>query len=505
MHFKKFPVTVNLMKKMFRSGIVSIVMCLRVSVVNLKADFEADLRSILSPERFPQKNHEDPILWGEYYELYKDCKRLYGDFRTHACGIIKKHDELRKSKTIRLNGRIKVSDGAIKDALCFLCINRDLYDCVSDYADKAEDLMADFDTIDGIVTAECYGTFVRRMFGIAHCCIREFAKTLRTDWLLEEGSQQPCDKILAELMKSFAKRDAYDELAKKDNDSPLVQNVNIFQKSFETCFRRADSITADAKEKVNNARSPNEKLRVYAEMTGDLYGEAVRGLKELSEKVLGQLERMCSILGKVSEEDFKAASLKDLKRENSDICSDASEKFRAQEKAARKQAQEDFKGKKEQKAKYQYGIIEKIRELKKLRKEQKKLLKDMQKNDKPQDAEDLGDEIDNLTDKIDGLKKEINEFSRFSVRVKRRMERKAAVNCISGNDRKAALLANYTSLPGKCDGYRKTFFYYDTLMRNFCRSKIEQLDKYNQWYDVLEIEKPMLTDDFEEEYISLSK
>ena len=333
MHFKKFPVTVNLMNKMFRSGIVSIVMCLGVSAVSLKADFEADLLSILSPERFPQKNHEDPMLWGEYYELYKDCKRLYGDFQSSVRGLIEKHNRLRKSETISLNGKIKISGGAIKDAFCFLCINRDLYDCVSDYADKAEDLMADFDTIDGIVTAECRRVFVRRMFGLVHCCIREFAKTLGTDWLLEEGSQQPCDKILAELMKSFAKRDAYDELMKKDNDSSLVQNVNIFQKSFETCFRRADSMTADAKEKVNNARSPNEKLRIYAEMTGDLYGEAVQGLRELSEKVLGRLERMCSILGKVSEEDFKAASLKELKRENSDICSDASEKFRAQKKA----------------------------------------------------------------------------------------------------------------------------------------------------------------------------
>ncbi len=504
MHLEKNHITMSEMNKMFRRGIVLVALCLGTGAVSSRADFEADLLSILSPERFPQKNHEDPLLWGEYYELYKDCKMLYSDFRTHAYGIVKKYDDLRKSETIRLNGRIKTSNGAVKSALCFLRLNRDLCLCVSDYIGRAWNLTADFGTIDGVVTTECYGAFVRRMFVFVHCAVSEFAKTFGTDGLSETIEQKPCDKVLAELMKSFAKRDVYNELTKKSNDSPLVQNVNMFQKSFETCFRRSDAMTANAKVEIDNARSPDEKLRIYAKTTGDLYGKAVYGLKELNGKILGRLERMCSILGKVSEKNSNT-SLNEPKKENFDARLRASEKFRAQEKAARKQAQEDFKGKKEQKAKCQYGIVEKTRELRKLKKEQKRLLKDMQKSDEPQDAEELQDEIDDLSDKIGGLKKEINKFSHLSVKEKRRMERKTAVNCISENDRREALLANYASLTGKCDGYRKMFFYYDTLMRNVCRSKIEQLDKCNQWYDVLEIKKPTLTEDFEEEYALLTE
>ena len=103
------------------------------------------------------------------------------------------------------------------------------------------------------------------------------------------------------------------------------------------------------------------------------------------------------------------------------------------------------------------------------------------------------------------LKKQINKLPYPSVKAKHKMQRKAAKEGIEKKEHDIAIFANYVQLPGRCDALLNAFLYYQTIMWNVFTDGAKTMKPYGQKiYVDLKITEPLLTNDFEEEYIRLT-
>lgn len=86
------------------------------------------------------------------------------------------------------------------------------------------------------------------------------------------------------------------------------------------------------------------------------------------------------------------------------------------------------------------------------------------------------------------------------------MQRKAAEKGIAKDKHDAAIFANYIQLPGRCGAWQNAFLYYQTLMWNVFADTVVTMREYGRRiFENLKVKEPELTEDFEEEYVSLLK
>ena len=540
--FEKYTPLLTLMRKMFSRGVLSVAVCIGVGTGSLKADFDADLQSVLSIEsRGFSEEVFDPMYWikacTDLQEAEKadknlqEADKLYGDLRK----VYEAYEELYEKfgtgvREIESGFTAKMMSVTAEDpdafaerAFCLLQLSRDLYGKVFNYSDWAwKTLVADedgewmFKNVDPLILLECFYVFERRVLGLSRYAIQHHIT--KTDYI-NTKDREPNSKVLADILKSFAKKEAYEELALGKigkNDSTLVQKNNIFMKTFLEFSRKNKGTLEGAKKTFGtpSAKSWFEVLEPGKELDYLNYltmqpRNFIDALRTLSRDASACVTRMTEI--KVPAE-LKKEALQFFKGEK-DVGEllKAAESFRMKEKAERKRKQEAFA---ESKKEWEELKIE-ITKTKNMLKSKKRELNEISENgtkisDKKekleQEVQQLGQEVQQLKKTIETLKKQINKLSYLSMKTKRKMQRKAAKEGIKKEERDAAVFTNYVQLPGRCGALLNAFLYYQTIMWNVFTDGINVTKGYGRRiYDELKIKEPELTDDFEEEYHNLAK
>ena len=506
--FEKYTPLLTLMRKMFSRGVLSVAVCIGVGTGSLKADFDADLQSVLSIESrgFSEEVCGNPVHWIGLCDLCKAYKGLYGEFCKDVGSIIESSELT--GKTISPEND---PDAFAERAFCLLQLSRDLYGKVSEYAFMAYGFDEDdrFKNVEPLLLSECRYVFVRRLLELSRFILRHHAKKFDLGMFIDTKDREPDKKVLAEILKPFAKGDACWELQSKGNDSMLVQKNNIFMKTFLEFSRKNKGTLEGAKKTFGtpSAKSWFEVLEPGKELDYLNYltmqpRNFIDALRTLSRDASACVTRMTEI--KVPAE-LKKEALQFFKGEK-DVGEllKAAESFRMKEKAERKRKQEAFA---ESKKEWEELKIE-ITKTKNMLKSKKRELNEISENGtKISDKkEKLEQEVQQLKKTIETLKKQINKLSYLSMKTKHKMQRKAAREGITKEEHDMAVLANYVQLPGRCGALLNAFLYYQTIMWNVFTDGINVTKGYGRRiYDELKIKEPELTDDFEEEYHNLAK
>lgn len=532
--------TSKLMSKMFRIGVLSVAVCIGVSAESSKADFEADLQSVLSIEsRGFSEEVFDPMYWikactdsqeadkadknlQEADKLYEDLRKVYEAYEElyeeFGTGV----REIESGFTAKMMSVAENDpDAFVKRSLYLLELARDLYGKVFNYSDWAwETLVADedgewiFKNVDPLILLECFYVFERRVLGLSRYAIQHhITKTLGLGDYINTKDREPDLKVLADILKSFAKGDACRELQSNGNDSMLVQKNNIFAKTFHEFSRKNKGMLEEAKETFG-AHPLESWFEVSKSGKGIDYLNGltmqpwnfIDALQALSRDASECVARMVAV--KLSAE-LKKEALPFFKGEK-DVGEllKAAESFRIKEKIKRQKAQNDFAEANGEREKLERELIATVRALKE---EKKKLSKARESNvefsdEGQREVEALKAKSEALEEVVRTLKKQINKLPYPSVKSKHKMQRKAAKEDITKEEHDMAVLANYVQLPGRCDALLNAFLYYQTIMWNVFTDGVEKMRKYGEKiYMGQNIAVPQLTDDFEEEYRNLVK
>ena len=495
------------MNKMFRIGVLSVAMCLGVSAGSLKADFEADLLSVLNFV-FGREAVEDPLWWigeeGCDADAYC-CKlgELYRDFFFFVRNIVQNNRALRLSKTELEED----PDVFAERAFCLLKLSRDLYATVSEYASATYNFDEDngFKNVEPLLLSECRYVFVRRILGLSRFVIRHHAEKLDLGMFVDTKDRKPDEKILAEILKPFAKKDARKELEAKGDNSQLIQSLRVLSNVFDKFSRNNGEMSNKIKEAFGEPlfswfgvpTSGNETD--YREYVLEYSAQLSVALRDLSRNVWSRVERMLSVKGKLSAEQKKEALPFLRKEKDIGVLLKDAETFRNKEKEKRKNKQEAFaKAKAEQE-----GLRSKMIEKTKALKEKKDALSNLQGSgtEISDRKKELENEIQKMNEAIETLKVQIKKLPYLSVKAKYKMQRKAAKEGIEKKEHDMAIFANYVQLPDKCGAFQNAFLYYQTLIWNVFTDGINVTRGYGRKiYDVLKVKELELTDDFEEEY-----
>lgn len=490
------------MSKMFRIGVLSVAVCIGVSAESSKADFEADLLNVLSvnDRGFPEEVLSDPVYWGELCALHKAYKGLYGNF----CRDLRNIETEFTKKTASL--RAGEPDAFSERAFCLLQLSRDLYGKVSEYAFAAYDFDEDngFKNVEPLLLSECRYVFVRRLFELSRFIVRHHAKKLDSGMFIDTKDRKPDEKVLAEILKPFAKGDAYKELQSNDNNSQLIQSLHVLSKVFDKFLRNGDEILRKMKEAFEEPLFSwfGVQKMDYHEYVLEHSETLSIALRDLSRSVSDRVDRMLSVKDKLSAELKKEALLFFKKEKDIGALLKDTESFRIKEKEERKSEQEAFAKAKAERERFKREISENKKALKTKKDELYKLQESgTEISDKKKELEN---EIQKLNETVKTLKTKINKLPYPSIKSKHKMQRGAAKEGITKNEHDMAVFANYVQLPDKCCAFQNAFLYYQTIMWNIFMDGVNVMKGYGRRiYGELKIKKmPELTDDFEDEYNS---
>ena len=490
---RKYTPSSTLMNKVFRIGVLSVAMCIGVSAGSLKADFEADLLSVLSFVFSEEEAVEDPLWWlgeeGRDADAYCcEWRKLYRNFCKEVHNIVQNNRALRLSKT-ELE---KDPDAFAERAFCLLKLSRDLYAKVSEYASATYDFDEDngFKNVEPLLLSECRYVFVRRILELSRFVIRHHAKKLDLGMFVNTKDRKPDEKILAEILKPFAKGDAYKELQSNDNNSQLVQSVHVLSKVFNEFLGKNGKILGERKK-----REASEKLLCdWFGVKMDYHKYVLEhsevlsiALQDLSQKVWDRVKRMLSVKGELSAEQQKEALPFFKGGENVGELLKAAESFRIKEKEVRKAEQEAFAKADVKREKLKGEIIEKKNVLKDKKEKLCKLqgsgtgISDKKKK--------LENEIQEMNEAIKKLETSFHELA--PMKDKLAMQRKATKG-IAKDIQDMAIFANYVQLPDKCGAFQNAFLYYQAIMWNVFTDALMTMREYEQQ---LEVNMTELTDD----------
>ena len=492
------------MSKMFRIGVLSVAMCLGVSAGSLKADFDADLLNVLSVDErgFPEEVLSDPVYWGELCALHKAYKGLYGNF----CRDLRNIETEFTKKTASLTA--EDPDAFAERAFCLLQLSRDLYGKVSEYAFVAYDFDGDngFKNVEPLLLSECRYVFARRLLELSRFILHRYMRKFGFDAFVDTKDRKPDEKVLAEVLKPFAKGDASKELQLDDNNSQLIQSLHVLSKVFDKFLRNNDEVSGKIKETFGEPLSSwfnvpmLDKNAEYREYIFKQQEILIVALRNLSRSVSDRVDRMLSVKNKLSIEQKKEALPFFKKEKDVGALLEDTESFRIKEKEGRKSEQEAFaESKKERK---RLGIeITKTTNM--LKSEKRELNKFSENSTGILDKKELENKVQKLGRGVETLKKQINKLPYPSVKSKHKMQREAAKKDISKDEHDRAVFANYVQLPYKCRAFQNAFLYYQTIMWNVFTDDVTAMRGYGQRiYGELKIKMPELTEDFEEEYNS---
>ena len=474
--------------------------------MSLKADFEADLLSVLSVDGrgFPEEVLSDPVYWGELDDLYKAYKDLYKKFFRDIQNIEVEFAKKTASATT------DDPDAFAERSFCLLQFSRDLYGKVSKHASAAYDFDGDnrFENVEPLLLSECRYVFVRRLLELSGFLVRHHAKKLDLGMFVDTKDRKPDEKILAEVLKPFVKEDACKELEAKDNNSQLIQSLHVLSKVFDKFLRNNDEILRKMNETFEDPLSCwfGFQKTDYREYVPE-YSEALNiALLDLSRSVSGRVERMLSVKKKLSSELKKEALLFFKGEKDVGELLKAAESFRIKEKEERKTAQEAFAKAKAKREEFKSELILTVGNLEDEEEEWHKVresgveIPDAKEREVKQPDATVGAS----KEKVRMLKNQINELPYPSLKNKRKMQRKAAKEGIKKDEHDAAVFANYIKLPERCGAFLNAFLYYQTIMWNIFTDGVSVMKGYGRnIYDKLEIKEPKLTDDFGKEYNDL--
>ena len=503
---RKYTPSLIPMSKMFRIGVLSVVMCLGVSTGSLKADFEADLLKVLSIDDrgFPKEVLSDPAYWGELWDLYKAYEGLYGEFCEDVRDVV-------KNSNLTVNGISPEEDPDVfaERAFCLLNLSRDLYAKVSEYASATYDFGEDngFESVEPLLLSECRYVFVRRILGLSRFIVRHYANELGLSAFVDTKDRTPDEKILAEILKPFAKKDACEELEAKDNNSQLIQSLHILSNVFDEFFANNDKTLKEVKKAFGDRLSSWFGVqKMYYKYVLEHSETLSSALSDLCQSVWGRVERMLSVNEKLSPEQRKQALpfFKKEKEKDIGVLLEAKEIFRKHEKEIRLKEQQASKEATLKRKKLKDEIAGEKEALEAKKDELSKL--QGSGTEISDEKKELEEEVKQLQETIEALKGQITKLPYPSTKAKYKMQRKAAKKGITKDERDAAVFANYVQLPGKCGAFQNAFLYYQAIMWNVFTDGIDVMKGYGRKiYDKLEIKEPELTDDFEEEYSALVK
>ena len=301
--FEKYTPSSTSMRKMFFRGVWSVAVCIGVGTGSLKADFEADLLSVLSVDArgFSEEIGWDPVYWGRLYDLYKAHKDLYGNFCKDIRDLVKGSEFATKT----VLSAEENPDAFAERAFCLLKFSRDVYGKVSEYMSSAWDLDEEdaFKDIDALLLSECRYAFVRRLLGLSKFIIRHCANKFDLSAFDGTKDRKPNGEILAKILKPFAKGDAYEELRSNDNNSQLIQSLRVLLKVFDEFSADNDKILKEIKGDPLSSwfdvpTTWNEMD--YWEYVLECSEKLIVALQELSGDVWGRVDRMLSVKKKLS-------------------------------------------------------------------------------------------------------------------------------------------------------------------------------------------------------------
>jgi predicted nucleic acid-binding Zn-ribbon protein len=511
-------------------------MCTSVSAGSAKADFEQDLRSVLSVDDrgFQEKVLSDPMYWikactdsqeadkadknlQEADKLYEDLRKIYKAYEElyeEFCTGVRKIESEFTAKMVSVTE--DDPEAPVKRSLYLLELSRDLYGKVFNYADRAWYGLVDdekgekiFKDVNSLILLECFYVFERRILGLSRFVIqRRTEKTLGLFDYFNTKDREPDLKVVAGILKPFAKGDAENELKSDDENSTLVQKNNTFMRTFCEFLYKNEGALEEAKASFGTrflaywleVRKPGEVIDYLNSLTM-LPWDFIDALRTLSRDASDRVARMTEI--KVSAE-LKKEALPFFKGEK-DVGEllKAAESFRIKEKEARKSEQEAFAKAKAEREKFEREIIENKKALKTKKDELYKLQESgTEISDK---RKELENEIQKLNETVETLKTKINKLPYPSTKSKHKMQRGAAKEGITKDEHDMAVFANYVQLPDKCGAFQRAFLYYQTIMWNVFTDDATTMKPYGQKiYVDLKITEPLLTNDFEEEYIRLT-
>ena len=494
---RKYTPSSTLMNKVFRIGVLSVAMCIGVSAGSLKADFEADLLSVLNFV-FGRKAVKEPLwcLGEEGRDAAAYCcewGKLYRNFCKEVRNIVQNNRALRLSKTELAEIGEKDPDAFAERAFCLLKLSRDLYAKVSKYASPIYDFDENnrFKNVEPLLLSECRYVFVRRILGLSKFIIRHYAQRLDLGMFVNTKDRKPDEKILAEILKPFAKGDAYKELQSNDNNSQLVQSVRVLSKVFNKFLWENGGILTERKKREASEKPLCDWFGVKTDYRKYVlkHSEALSSaLSDLSQNVWDRVERMLSVKNKLSEGKKKQALPFFKGGENVGELLKAAESFRIKEKEVRKAEQEAFAKADVKREKLKGEIIEK----KNVLKDKKEKLCKLQGSgtgisDKKKELED---EIQEMNEAIKKLETSLYELA--PMKDKLAMQRKATNKGIAKDIHDAAVFANYVQLPDKCGAFQNAFLYYQAIMWNVFTDALMTMREYEQQ---LEVNMTELTDD----------
>ena len=486
------------MNKVFRIGVLSVAMCLGVSAGSLKADFEADLLSVLNFV-FGRKAVKEPLwcLGEEGRDAAAYCcewGKLYRNFCKEVRNIVQNNRALRLSKTELAEIGEKDPDAFAERAFCLLKLSRDLYAKVSEYAFPTYDFDENnrFKNVKPLLLSECRYVFVRRILELSRFVIRHHAKKLDLGMFVNTKDRKPDEKILAEILKPFAKGDAYKELQSNDNNSQLVQSVRVLSKVFNKFLWENDGILTERKKREASEKplcdwfGVKTDYRKYVLKHSEVLSSA---LSDLSQNVWGCVERMLSVKNKLSEGKKKQALPFFKGEEKIDTLLKANRIFRKQEKEIRLKEQQVFKEAELKRGKLKAEIEGKKNVLKDKKKELCKLQESgTEASDKKK--KELENEIQEMNEAIKKLETSFYELA--PMKDKLAMQRKATKKGIAKDTHDMAIFANYVQLPDKCGAFQNAFLYYQAIMWNVFTDAFMTMREYEQQ---LEVNMTELTDD----------
>jgi len=517
---------------MFSRGVLPFAVCIGMCTGSSKADFEQDLRSVLSVDDrgFQKKVLSDPMYWvkactdsqeadkdlqeaDKLYEGLREIYEAYEELYEEFCTGVRK---IESGFTAKMGSVAKDDpEVRVKRSLYRLELARDLYGEVFNYANLAwYDLVKDeneewvFEDVNPQILLECFYVFGRRILGLSRKSF-QFHVTEMLIWgRFNTKDREPNSKVLEDILKSFAKEGEYKELALGEigkNDSTLVQKNNIFMKTFLKFSRKNKGTLEEAKNTFGTPSmkswfevpEPGKELDYLNYLTMQPWN-FIDALRTLSRDASACVTRMTEI--KVPAE-LKKEALPFFKGEK-DVgeLSEATKIFRMKEKNKRQDAQNNYANLKTDRNELEKQFYRSLDQRRIAREELRTL---------PESSVEFSnkkDEVEALEKEVEESREQINKLPYFTTKNKHKMQRGAAKEDITKDEHDMAVFANYVRLPGRCDAILDAFLYYQAIMWNVFTDGINVTKGYGlKIYDALKVKEPELTDDFKEEYHTLTK
>ena len=488
---------------MFSRGVLPFAVCIGMCTGSSKADFEQDLLSVLSTDErgFSKAVCDDYWFLGKAYEdLYEkfctDVRKIVSGFTAKMMSVTDDDPEV-----------------PVKKSLSLLELSRDLYGKVFNYAEQAwyglvEDKNGEwiFKDVNPLILLECFYVFERRILGLSRFVIqRRTEKTLGLFDYFNTKDRKPDLKVVAEILKPFAKGDAENELKSDDENSTLVQKNNTFMRTFCEFLYKNEGTLEKAKaihgtpsaESYFKVLKPGEEIDYLNSLTMQPW-DFIDDLRTLSRDASACVTRMTEI--EVPAE-LKKEALPFFKGEK-DVgeLSEATKIFRMKEKNKRQDAQNKYANLKIDRNELEKQFYRSLDQRRIAREELRTL---------PESSVEFSnkkDEVEALEKEVEESREQINKLPYFTTKNKHKMQRGAAKEDITKDEHDMAVFTNYVRLPGRCDAILDAFLYYQAIMWNVFTDGINVTKGYGlKIYDALKVKEPELTDDFKEEYHTLTK